>query len=91
MGTVFLSQEAQPQGGTRWSGYWDSQEAGKDQAGPSTVLEELPDGTDQVTALQWARTRTPRIVVICEHGRPFWAGAMPPPSDLRDLWADHDQ
>ena len=75
-GTVFIHRDVVA-GHPTWTGYWErASNAGE----ASGILEEAPNWPDVVDAIGWARTRTPRVVVVEADGSMAWAGAGDPPT-----------
>jgi cytidine deaminase len=75
-GTVFVHPDSV--GGERvWTAYWEQSGA---------ILEEGPTWPSAVDAVEWARVRTPRIVVVDADGTTFWAGAGDPPNEIGRRW-----
>jgi cytidine deaminase len=86
-GTAFV-HPAVADGQPGWSGYWDR--AGLDEAPGNGsrpgVLEEAPTWPSIGSALEWARTRTPRVVVVDSRGDAWWAGEGDPPAAIGRRW-----
>lgn len=82
-GTVFVHPDAA--GGEQvWTGYWERSEGGPD--GETGILEEAPSWPEIEAALAWARTRTPRVVVVDADGAMRWAGESEPPPEIPTRW-----
>jgi cytidine deaminase len=82
-GTVFLHPDVS--GGREvWTGYWERSEGGLD--GETGILEEAPAWPDIHAAVEWARARTPRVVVVDANGAMTWAGAGEPPAEIPNRW-----
>lgn len=89
LGTVFLRSAPDPgTGATVMTGYWD----GLDEDGDHGHLGDLPSGADLHDALDWAFSRSERIVLtVLEgsvHGIPpgrWFLGTGTPPTGVQRL------
>jgi cytidine deaminase len=81
-GTVFVHPDVA--GGQRvWTGYWErSTRTGE----PTGILEEAPNWPDPGAVIEWARARTPRVVVVDADGATYWAGTGDGPAAM-PRWA----
>jgi cytidine deaminase len=82
-GTVFVHPDMA--GADRvWTGYWERSTGA---AGERTgILEEAPNFGTAGDAVNWGRTRTPRVVVVTADGDLAWAGDGDPPSPITARW-----
>lgn len=78
-GTVFLAWD--PSGAVYW-GYWDLAPDG-----PPTNLEQFTPTRDVLSAVDWGRQRSPRVLIRPESdpGQYHWAGVTPPDGDYASL------
>jgi cytidine deaminase len=92
-GTAFVHPDVA--GGQRvWTGYWERADGFSSAAGSddsfgeegSGILEEAPPFNDAGDAVDWARARTPRVVVVDADGGTYWAGEADPPPQVGRRW-----
>lgn len=82
-GTAFVHPDLR-EGERVWTGYWERSAGGPDaRAG---ILEEAPTWPDPMAAVAWARSRTPRVIVVDADGAMFWAGEGEPPAEVSTPW-----
>lgn len=83
-GTAFVHPDMA--GGDRvWTGYWER--ASGSMGERTGILEEAPTWSTAAEAVEWGRSRTPRVVVVAADGGLAWAGEGDPPAEVPTRWA----